>query len=292
MTTLPQSAANAYPWPEGKRCAVLVSSDVDGEAPYIWRHRGRPIDLIEALEQRRFGPRAGAWRILDMLDELGVAASFYVPGYIAETYPALLPAMVARGHEVGLHGWYHENPAELSADENAAVIDRCLRLFDEQLEVTPGGYRAPFWHVTAELLGLLRKRGFVYDSSLAGWDHPYRIEGVIEVPVIPLVADTTYFRVTGGPDDKSFPPSPRHVLEIWMDAFEAVRNAGGLFTITIHPWICGQSPLLRLLRALLDHLRQYEDVWWATALEIAQHHVRADSTRKWDCKLSVPDTNF
>ena len=99
-------------WPQAHAGACIVSVDVDGEVPLLWRSRNGVARLAE-LEQRRFGPRVGLHRLLDVFAERGVTASFYVPGQYAETHPELVVAVAEAGHEVGLHGYLHEPPTAL-----------------------------------------------------------------------------------------------------------------------------------------------------------------------------------
>src|SRR5262249_1069423 len=96
----------AYQWPGAYRCAVVFSVDVDAESPYVWSQRRQPKPQLGELEQRRFGPRQGVWRLMDLLAELEVKGSFFVPGWVAETYPDILPALAERGHELSAHGHF------------------------------------------------------------------------------------------------------------------------------------------------------------------------------------------
>ena len=79
------------------------------------------------MERRIFGPRTGSWRLLDLLDRYGIKGTFFVPGYVAETYPDLLPAFVGRGHEVGLHGFFHEHASQIEDDEFAGALEAATR---------------------------------------------------------------------------------------------------------------------------------------------------------------------
>ena len=73
-------------WPADARCAVTLSFDVDAESGYLCRgeHYAR---RLTSLSQGRYGIRRGLPRILDLLDEQGIRATFYVPGYTAELHP-------------------------------------------------------------------------------------------------------------------------------------------------------------------------------------------------------------
>src|SRR5438477_7721415 len=93
-----QSSFPRYEWPDGKTSAFCFTCDVDAESVYLWQLRNdQPPRALSHMEQRAFGPRTGSWRLLDLLDRYGIKGTFYVPGYVAETYPDLLPAFVGRG---------------------------------------------------------------------------------------------------------------------------------------------------------------------------------------------------
>lgn len=282
----------SYLWPEGKRSAFLFSVDVDVESPMAWRLRGKPTPAIGELEQRRFGARQGLGRLLELLDVHGLQGSFYVPGRDAAAYPDLLPAIVDRGHEIGLHGYHHERVDTLSRKENAEAIDRALEVFDSQVGLVPKGYRSPAWELTCDLHALLKGRGIVYDSSLMGYDHPYTLGGLTEVPVEWLTDDAVYFRFSGSGLEGWPPANPTAVLASWLEEWEGIHEFGGLFTLTVHPWISGRAQRIRLLRRLLEHVQAHDDVWVATAREIAEHHQGSENSQRFQEALEPLNTDF
>ena len=281
-----------YAWPEGKRCAVVFSADVDAESPLVWKQRGKPISAIAELEHRRFGPRTGLARILALLEELGIKGSFYVPGYVAEAHPDILPGLLRRGHEIGLHGYHHELVHQLSEQENAEVLDRCIEVFTRQVGQRSLGYRSPAWELTPALHGQLLERKLAYDSSLMGFDHPYTLEGLPEVPVQWLVDDAIYFRFLGGGQDWGPPVNPQQVLQSWIEEFEGQYDCGGLFMLTIHPWISGRAQRIRMLRTLFTHILRRSDVWVTTADELARYHADSANAQRFVSTLDLPSTDF
>ncbi|MDX5359649.1 MAG: polysaccharide deacetylase [Rhodobacterales bacterium] len=262
----------AYSWPMGKRSALCFSVDVDAEAPWLWQNRAGLPPTLGQLEQRRFGPREGLWRILDMLDRVGIKGSFYVPSVVAELHPDILPALVGRGHEVGLHGHLHELVAECPQDMFEAALDHSLDVFQAQVGLRPVGFRSPAWEMTAGMLAALKARGIGYDSSLMGWDHPYEIDGLTEIPVQWQIDDAIFFKFFGGGADKWPPAQAAQVGQGWLDEFEAGRAYGQLFMVTVHPWISGRAQRIAMLERLLSHIVAQSDVWAATAAEIADWH--------------------
>lgn len=280
-----------YSWPHGKQSAFLFSVDVDVESPLAWNFRGKALATFGELEQRRFGARVGLSRLLDLLHEHGIKGSFYVPGMDAEAHPDMLPSIFEQGHELGLHGFHHENVSMLSDDENAVVMDRAIEVFRGQVGVSPSGYRSPSWELVSCIPEILKSRDILYDSSLMGYDHPYSIDGLTEVPVQWLTDDAIYFRFRGGAESWH-PANPNAVFHSWIEEFEGIREYGGLFTLTVHPWISGRSQRLRLLRKLLHHVMGHEDVWIATAHQIAEHHRQSANSRHYEVSLGQIDTNF
>lgn len=282
---------NKYQWPGGNSCAFVFSVDVDAESPYLWDNRGKPVVGLGELEQRRFGPREGLYRITDLLDEFSTKGSFYVPGIVADTYPEILPHLMDRGHETGLHGYYHERVERLTPDENAAVLDKSIATYQAHTGQDPRAYRSPAWELTPELIAMLQTRGILYDSSLMGYDHPYRIGGLTEVPVQWVLDDAIYFKFSGGGNDAWHYASPDAVFDRWVEEFEGQREFGGLFMLTCHPWISGRAQRIRLLRRLMTHIRQYDDVWWTTAAEVAAHHTATQADR-FAVSAELIDTDF
>ena len=284
--------ATPYAWPKGYTSAAVFSADVDGESPYIWRNRGQKVEKLSEIEQRRFGPRVGLSRILGLLDEFDIRGSFYVPAWIAKTYPEILPAIAKKGHEPAAHGYFHERVDELDEKANAEILDRSIDIFKSQLGKAPVGYRSPSWELTPAVHRCLRKRRFLYDSSLMGMDHPYSLDGLCEVPVQWFVDDAPYFRYVGGPQDKTPPANPNVVVDGWMEEFEATREFGSLFMITIHPWISGRGQRIRMLRKLLTKVCNTRGVWVTTAEEIARYHQKSVNAKKFAMKLKTVSTDI
>src|SRR5262245_46949920 len=100
----PKPALPLPRWPGGAEVAVSFTFDVDAEG----RFAGRAPEYdrrLTSLSEARFGIARGLPRILELLAEHGIAATFYVPGWTADRHPAAIGAIVAAGHEVGHHGY-------------------------------------------------------------------------------------------------------------------------------------------------------------------------------------------
>lgn len=287
-TTKGFSPFPAYEWPDGKQSAVLLSVDVDAIAPFLWEHRDGVPDRLARLEIRRFGLRSGLRRLLDLFGRYGVQASFYVPAVVAEFDPDLLPALVSAGHEVGLHGYFHELVRDISEDEFSAALDTSLKLFEQQTGRLPVGFRSPAWEMTPHMLAEIKARGLAYDSSLMGFDHPYEIDGVVEIPVQWALDDAVFYKFEGSGNERWAPVSGHVVLEDWLAEWRALHRFGGLFTLTVHDWISGRGQRITMLEKLLETITAEAGTWVATAAEIASHHASSTNSNRFSVASAIP----
>ncbi|MEE9277213.1 MAG: polysaccharide deacetylase [Dehalococcoidia bacterium] len=264
-------------WPDGTRCVVLLSFDVDGPSPMINRNPA-VAQMPSTMSMGDYGPTVAVPRILDLLAEYGVPASCYFPGWIAERFPKVVERVAAAGHEIAHHGYLHEPPATLSRQEEAAVLDRTLEILEKITGARPRGYRSPSWELSEHSLELLAERGFLYDSSLMGHDLPY-IVGVeerrlVEIPIHWSLDDYPYFFFTPS-DSHRLMASPDHVFNVWATAFDELYERRGLFALTMHPFITGRPSRLAVLERLIRHIQGFPQVRFARAVDVAREFAQA-----------------
>jgi len=250
----------------------VLSFDVDAESAYVFHEPHKAAAQLAGVEERRFGPRVGVPRILRLLDEFGLKGSFYVPGYTVVHHTETVRAIAAAGHELGCHGNMHEPVDTLDEAQETTILIEQLQLFDAYLGVRPLGYRGPAWELNVFSPALLKRHGFLYDSSLMGDDVPYELSTpdgpLVEVPVQWLLDDVPYFAFVPGTTFAAIGSTDAAIAE-WRREFEGMYDEGGCFTLTMHPWLSGRSGRLRGLRELIAHMRTFEGVWFATGLEVA-----------------------
>jgi peptidoglycan/xylan/chitin deacetylase (PgdA/CDA1 family) len=257
------------PWPDEARGALVVSFDFDGQTPHLWRSRNAPPSNIAELEQRRYGPRRGIYNVLDLLADLGIRSTFFVPGWIAAEYPHALDEIVAGGHELALHGWCHESPADLTASQLRETLVRASGKLAEFSGVAPRGYRSPSFQLTRESLEVLHELGLRYDSSLMGDDRPYRIGELIEVPVDWSTDDAIYYRYAAG--TVTPPTSVADLTAAWSAEIGHAARRGTLCTLTMHPWLSGRPARIEALRPILQAARENPELWIGTVGDLADH---------------------
>lgn len=266
----PGQPPNPYEWPRGRSSAAVVSIDFDGPSPYLWTSRASSAEVMGELEQRRFGPRQGVWRILEMLDRLQLPATFYIPGAVVEAHTGAVRAIIAAGHEVALHGYMHERLNELEAGEVASTIERSVDALVAAGASGPFGYRSPSWEMTPRAWEELCESGVTYDSSLMGYDHPYWMDGLVEVPVQWQLDDAIFYRYVNG---STRPPIPASVvMDDWGREISALARFGGLAMMTVHPWLSGRAGRLVAFEETLADARLDTTIWWTTAAAIADYH--------------------
>lgn len=280
-------STGGYTWPEGKRSAVVISVDIDADSPRLWQTRDQPSDLMAELEQRRFGPRQGVRRLVELFTDLDIPATFFAPCSVLERNLYLLDHIGSGRFEIGSHGYFHELVANLGESENRDLIGRQIGFFEKELGRAPTGYRAPAWELTPSVHRMLKEFGFLYDSSLMGFDHPYSIEGLVEIPVEWSLDDGVYFRFIFPESAHSRLSDPASVLDAWIEEFEASRHYGGLFVLTLHDWISGRGPRARLIGKLLGHIKEAKDVWIATAQDIARYHAGSSNYERFSRQSAV-----
>jgi peptidoglycan-N-acetylglucosamine deacetylase len=259
MTSLPGSAASP-------RLTVALTFDHDSISDGV-RRGDPPVKLSHA----EFGVRVGAPRILELLASRGIASTWFVPGHTLETFPESTAAILGGGHEIGCHGWFHEDCATLGRDEERELVERCAAAVERATGARPKGWRAPYWSLGASSLGLVEAAGFGYDSSLMADDYRlYRVrvgdrhsvaegsrfgpEGaLVEVPVSWALDDWPHFEPSASGDRDGL-SAPSKVLEIWTEElrYAWAHAPGGLLTITMHPECIGRGHRMAMLERFID----------------------------------------
>ena len=249
-------------WPGGARVAVLLSFDVDNET--IWLRNGDTS--IGGLSQGEYGARVGLGRILRLLDEHDIGASFFGPAISFSLAPEMIEAIQASGrHEIGVHGWIHERNALLPRADEERLLRMAVERMTELIGQRPVGYRAPSWNFSDNTLELLMELGFLYDSSLMADDRPYEIvadgesTGFVELPVDWILDDAPLMNPLG--DRYS---NPREVLQVYKDEFDIAYEERTVFLLTMHPHYIGHRSRIGALRELIEDIKTRPGVWFGT----------------------------
>ncbi|MGO9603268.1 MAG: polysaccharide deacetylase family protein [Candidatus Binataceae bacterium] len=273
------------------KISVCLSFDFDALSLWIGGFRARSLSAISRGE---FG-RVGAMRLLDMLKHWGISSTWFVPGHSAETFPQVIERIAAEGHELGNHGYLHTHPK--SPEDEEQILVHGNEVLTRMTGRKPIGFRSPGAGLSENMVGLLVKHGFSYDSSLMGDDFtPYYMRIGDQAPadgpyVFGKPVDVVELPFTWGLDD--FPAfeyvtsrggiqqglaSPNAVYDIWAGDFDYLYNriGAGVYTLTMHPQVIGRGHRLLMLERLVDHIRSHRDVEFATMAQVAATWRRAN----------------
>lgn len=266
---------NPIPWPNGARCACAITFDMDADSLI---QVARPADGHERLypiSMGRYGPTVAIPRILDTYRRLGLKQSFFIPGWCLETYPEAVEAILSGGHEIGHHGWIHEDPVETSGQRQAEAFAKTMEAHQRLTGRTPQGYRAPVYNLTQQVIDLCVAHGLRYDSSLMADDIPYRLAtpngalwempvhwGTDDWPPFAHYDEIGYLMPVRGPSDG---------LRGFWEEFEAQYEAGGFFMLIVHPFLTGRLARWQQVERWLEKTLTDRDVWFTTLSGIADH---------------------
>ena len=241
-------------------------------------HISRPTDAHDRLypiTMGRYGPTVAVPRILETYRRLGLKQSFFIPGWCVEQYPEAVEAILEGGHEIGHHGYLHEDPTSHTPAEQAYWFDRAFEVHKKATGKAPRGYRGPVYNVTQAVIDLLIENKFVYDSSLMADDIPYVMKtqagelyelpthwGTDDWPPFAHYDEIGYLMPVRGPNDG---------LRAFFEEFDAHYEAGGFWMPIVHPFLTGRLARWRRMEAWLEQTLNEKDVWFAPLEDIAAH---------------------
>lgn len=264
-------------WPEGKTSAAAFTFDVDAESAVLWE-TPESARRMGVMSHQAYGPMVGVPRLLNLLERRGIRATFFVPGYTAHRYPGTVKDIAAAGHEIGHHGYLHEQPSRLSLEQETEALDAGLDALSEVAGIRPCGYRAPMWDPSWETPRLLQERGFLYDSSLMDADEPYELQtesgsskSLVEIPIQWALDDWEQYCYLPDLAGSGLIETPEKARELWISEFHGLHEAQGCWVLTNHPFLSGRPGRAKSLDLVMEEVTTTPGVWVASLEEIAQH---------------------
>jgi peptidoglycan/xylan/chitin deacetylase (PgdA/CDA1 family) len=258
-------------WNDGHAALAVLSFDVDAESA-ILAHSRRHADNAMVMTHQAFGPRVGVPRILALLADYDLPATFFVPGLTADRYPETVAAILEAGHEVGHHSYSHISHTTLSPDAQRADFERALASLDA-CGVRPEGHRAAMWDATWLTPQLVAEHGLAYDSSLMDADAPYLLDTgagtIAELPVHWSLDDWEQYAFLPDPPIGVNIESPTKVYDMWTAEIDAMRRHRCLFVLTCHPFLSGRASRIENLRRIIEFALERGDVGFRSAREVA-----------------------
>jgi len=261
--------------PDRKRGAVSFTFDNLGEA----------ADL-EFGTWPKDKPVGSHYTVVNVIPELlrrikGMSATFFTEAWNAETYPDTLRAMVAHGHEVGIHGWRHEIWSRLDNGSQTSILNRCVTAM-QRIGLTPRGFRPPGGAGSPNVPTLLRQNGLTYVSEVGEADA--LDEGIVRLPFAWRGVDGVFLQpelgkalgLSTGEDGSA--TGVDAVLENFSTAILNARQNGGHAILIFHPWLLGQDPQrIEALMTLVNLALSDNELWVASCGQVAEW-LLADAT--------------
>jgi peptidoglycan/xylan/chitin deacetylase (PgdA/CDA1 family) len=276
--------------------------DVDAVAGWLGSYGGEdsPADISRGM----FAGEVGSLRLVKLFERFGIRTTWFIPGHSIETFPKEMRAVAAAGHEIGIHGYSHENPSAMTPEQEEAVLDKSIALVTKLSGKRPTGYVAPWWEFSPITNELLLKKGIKYDHSLMHRDfEPYYVRagdrwtkidyaGNAEEWMKPLERgqETDLIEIPGSWHLDDLPPmmfikkapnshgfvSPHDIERMWRDQFDWVYREYdyAVFPITIHPDVSGRPHVLMMLERLYSYMVRHPGVRFCAMEEMADDFAR------------------
>ena len=284
-----------------KKILVAYGVDVDAVAGWLGSYGGE--DSPDDISRGMFAGEVGAPRLLKLFEKYNLKTTWFVPGHSLETFPEQMQEVARCGHEIGVHGYSHENPIAMTREQETAILDHCIDLVAQVSGKRPTGYVAPWWEFSPVTNELLLERGIKYDHSLMHNDfHPYYVRvgdswtkidyskhpshwmkplvrgketPLVEIPANWYLDDLPPMMfIKKSPNSHGF-VNPRDIEQMWRDQFDWVyrEHDYAVFTMTVHPDVSGRPQVLLAHERLIEHISSHEGVEWCTFDQIADDFI-------------------
>ncbi|HEB8038057.1 TPA: polysaccharide deacetylase [Campylobacter coli] len=280
-----------------KEILVAYGVDIDAVAGWLGSYGGEdsPDDISRGL----FAGEVGIPRLLKLFKKYNIPATWFAPGHSIETFPEQMKMIVDAGHEIGAHGYSHENPIAMSAKQEEDVLLKSIELIEKISGKKPNGYVAPWWEFSNITNELLLKHGIKYDHSLMHNDFtPYYVRvgdkwtkidyskdakewmkplvrgqetDLIEIPANWYLDDLPPMMfIKKSPNSFGF-VSPRDIGQMWIDQFDWVYREMdyAIFPMTIHPDVSARPQVLLMHERIIEHINKHEGVKWVNLNDMA-----------------------
>jgi peptidoglycan/xylan/chitin deacetylase (PgdA/CDA1 family) len=273
----------AFRWPNGAGLAVYLGFNLEhfafGEGLGATLAPATPAPDVLNHSWREYGNRVGAWRCLELFDQLGLGTAAIVNTALADHAPELVAACVARGDELVAHGHTNaERQGGWAEDDERALLVHCrerLRRAAGADAAPPEGWLSPWISESHHTPDLLAETGYHYTLNWCHDDQPTRLRtrcgrGLWAVPYPQELNDIPMI-VARQMDARDF-------ARLVIDQFEEMHAQAAaqplVMGLALHPYLVGQPYRLRHLRAALEHLAAARDagrIWFTTPGAIAGH---------------------
>ncbi|KAI1325986.1 family 4 carbohydrate esterase [Xylariaceae sp. FL0255] len=281
-----------------KKVLVCYGVDIDAVAGWLGSYGGE--DSTSDISRGLWAGEIGTVRLLKLFEKYNIKASWFIPGHSLETFPEQCAMVRDAGHEIGLHGYSHENPADMTFEQQRDVLHKTWKLLTDFCGgKPPKGSVAPWWETSEEGTELLLSYGIEYDHSMSHhdcqaywlrtgdswtkidysktakeWMKPLvrgKETGLVEIPGSWYIDDLPPMMFMKNSANSHGWVNPRDVEDIWKDHFDYFYREYDefIFPMTIHPDVSGRPHVLLMHERIIEHINKHEGVEWVTMGEVS-----------------------
>jgi peptidoglycan/xylan/chitin deacetylase (PgdA/CDA1 family) len=273
-----QEVQGAFQWPNGARIAVVMTCLLEN-----WSEgKGPPFSVQTtglrpgtpdraAMTWGTYGGRAGVWRLLKILDEHRVPATFAANAHALELAPAAARQIIRSGHEIAAHCYLQDHLlAYMTPEEERAAIRRSRDIVAAVTGAAPSGWLSSVLASTEYTERFVAEGGFLWYGDYNHIDLPCVVPvGLRKLVAIPH-SDFADHRVLRG--------NPRDWYDVYQDTFDYLyRNEPTSYlNITVHCHFGGRPLIAAQIDRILKYIRGFPDVWIARHDELARWLLERD----------------
>lgn len=260
-------------WPDGRRTAVIISvlfetwSETKSPSYFARTTPLKPGTIDHGgIQWGDYGGKEGIWRLIRVLDQCQMRASFFCSGRSAEKFPDAFKQLVKSGHLIEGHGYVQDQAfLELTPDQQKATIHKVMDILTEAAGGrSPEGWATPIYGWDEHTFALLVEAGIKWYADALDISLP-RKENTAAGPIVALPWSDFV-------DNRVLRASPRDYYDVYVDTFDYLHGhePGGLVNIAIHSHFGGRPLIMAQFQKLLRYFSSFSDVWFPTHRELVQ----------------------
>ena len=286
------TGGKAWAWPHGAKLALSIVVNVEEGSEYSVAEGDpmpEPVDELGVVLKKpirmhgnesnyRYGINEGAPRIVALLDQHHISATWTAAALSLERAPQLAQIIKARGDETCSHGWRWIHQFRLNEADERAFIVRAAQSIEATTGTRPVGWLSRYLH-TEHTRRLLQEEGFTYHMDDYSADTPFW--GAVQggrgpMVIVPYALDS---------NDMKMWVSPAYTPDMWLkyacDTFDVLLNesrhesktamAPRMMSLGLHLRIIGRPGRIWALQRFFEHVAQAQGVWVTTRRAIAEH---------------------
>jgi peptidoglycan/xylan/chitin deacetylase (PgdA/CDA1 family) len=266
------NGSGAFEWPNGARVAVVITCLIEN-----WSGDNGPPFSVQTTSLRpgthdraamtwgTYGGRTGVWRLLKILNDIGAPATFAANARSLELSPRAVELILRSGHEIAAHSYTQDAlMAYLSIEEQRAMIQKCIKIFEGMTGARPKGWISPVMATTEATEELVAEAGFLWYGDYNNVDLPFRVATKKGTLVALPHSDFADHRVLKG--------NTRDWFDVYKDTFDYLyfNEPTSYLNITLHSHFGGRPLMAAQFNNILKYIKGFPDIWIVRHDELAQ----------------------